>query len=73
MVQDLIAEKDLHMLGVLAMTFMTATRTRPSDRPRTSPRDDTESPPAADGPRHRWLPCGHWWLQQDDCSDPRQR
>ena len=42
------------MLGILAHSFMTATRTGwTSVRPVTPPRAKRKT---------RWLPAGHWWL-----------
>lgn len=46
------------MLGILAETFMTATRT---NTVRLRP-----LPPK----KRRWLPAGHWWLERPQVIDP---
>lgn len=52
------------MLGILAHSFMTATRT---GQVRVRP-----VPPKKPAEKSRWLPESHWWRQADRCIDPNR-
>jgi len=50
------------MLGILAHTFMTATRTDSTTVRPVPPKDQRTG-------RKRWLPEGHWWVGTTRCID----